>query len=172
MTSRLNLVHIPKNGGTSFHQLPLVKRWGHEFPLSQVPDPAVVILRDPVERFRSAFDMYVAQRHTHQSIDEFMERLDENLSQDWPGYAFRPQTWWVDEPEGRDLIVFRTEWLDDLYGDMLPGIGSIRRNESRPKWAYPPPIWWQPTRLLPKYKARIRRRYAADYELLEQLCNH
>lgn len=171
MRERLNLVHIPKTGGTSLNALPLVKRWEHHNRLSDVPDPAIVILRDPVDRFRSAFDMYKMQRHYLGSLDEFMADLDEHLSHDWPGYAFRPQTWWVDDDiASRDVLILRTEWLDALYGDLLPGIGSLRRNESRPIWSQSPPIWWTKTRLLPKYRARIRRRYAEDYDLLERLC--
>lgn len=108
---KLNLVHIPKNGGTALSCLPHINPpRDHSVRLSMVPDPAIVVLRDPVDRFRSAFDMYVSQRRiVHLTdFDAFMEQFPDILDREWPGFAFRPQTWWVDDTD-RDLVVLRTE---------------------------------------------------------------
>jgi hypothetical protein len=116
--------------------------------------------------------MYVSQRHivTLTDINEFVAHLDElHLEERWPGHGFRHQSWWLDDSD-RDLVVLRTEWLDALYGAELPGIGTVYRNESRPKWSLPRPLWWQPSLLTPDNASIVARYYAEDYELLEKLC--
>ena len=165
--TRACLVHIPKTGGSSLSSLQwLCAAHGHDINVETVPKPAIIVLRDPVARFLSAFDMFRAQRHITESVDEWFADFEANINKDWPGHCFRPQSWYWDGKHRDDVVVLRTEWLDTLFGPDLPPRGDRRRNEARRNWAGVPDGTWERTVLTDEQTAMVRRHYAADYDLL------
>ena len=165
--TRAHLVHIPKTGGSSLATLQwLCAAHGHDQSVADVPKPAIVVLRDPVARFLSAFDMFRAQRHILESVDEWFADFAVNIERDWPGHCFRPQSWYWDGRHSNDVAVLRTEWLDPLFGPDLPPPGDRRRNEARRNWAGIPDGRWERTTLSDSQLDTVRRYYAADYGLL------
>lgn len=120
---------------------------------------AIVIVRDPVSRFRSAWDFHGA------------DDLEAALGDD--RYAFRPQSWWLVDAETarqRCAYIARTETLDEDFPHILallglspadyrlPRRGERRRNESPHR-----------TTFSSSALALIRARYAADYSLLSEV---
>lgn len=159
----IHFVHIPKTGGTALAAAlgNRVYRPGHHLRLSMVPsdEAAITILRDPVERYISAFGHMPNGELS--SPEEMALALDAPIDHD----VYRPQSYWIDSDHPLAWVGF-TETLDqdvraleDIVGAHLelPKSGYARN-------AGPP---HQPL----SYAAEeiVRLWYADDYELLERL---
>lgn len=141
----------------------------HEYRLADVPDGdlAFAVLRDPVERFRSAYDMYhndgtgdMAARFP--TVDDFIQAgPDEWLDPVW-GSAFWHATWWLrdaDYVRERGAIVLAAE----TFADDLAAMGFSR-----------PPIMHAAFRrsvVGERERAFLQHTYSDDYELREALCH-
>ena len=163
------LIHIPKTAGTALASAlgRAVHRNGHPFRLSHLKpgDLAITVVRDPVERFRSAFAWSARQQLWRWPSADALALDGPELTDD----VFKPQSWWLDGELGRLLWVGRTETLDaDVrglasllgIGDIrLPMPGSVERNAT--PHPHPP--------LSAEALEALRERYADDYALLEDL---
>lgn len=182
----VHLCHIPKTGGTAL-------RWGldgyvvkhtHNETLADIPDPAIVILRDPVDRFVSCYDWtrYHIDMPPWANVDEAALAIRTMRDDQMPlRYIFWPMRRWVGNDIGRCAYVARTETLDRDYGAIkalfgvptemrLPPPGDERRNELR--WGVPrphPPNWKGKSVIGPEGISAIHERYADDYALLREL---
>jgi len=158
-------VHIPKTGGSALRQalgyLDLDMRYpGHRYPISAFPkeDEVITIVRDPVDRFVSAF--WHARPMGWESPEPFALAM--------PDYhmdllVFRPQVAWIDSD--RPLLwVGHTETLEADFERLRP---MFRRGCApllpRPPAHYPPPDLSQ------QALDNIRDYYADDYALLARL---
>lgn len=161
-------LHVPRTGGTALATglaaCRATHRQGHTFRLSHLRpgDMAIVIVRDPVQRFLSAWAWDTRHLRPWDSPDELL------LEHEIPDTeVFRPQSWWLDGDLGRLLWVGRTETLDAdvrslgaLLGTRvaLPASGAERNASPLP---HPP--------LSDAALAVVRERYADDYRLLDDL---
>ena len=130
------MLHIPRTGGSSRRDaLAKATNWycaPHEFPLSKVPrdNVPVVFVREPVERFLSAYD-YLVERGNRATLKrpesqwyaerDFMrtwstaEALALDIDAAWDtiqqqSMVFRPMAWWFDVARD-DVFIGRTETL-------------------------------------------------------------
>jgi len=180
----INLLHIPKTGGTALRWGldGYVEKWHHDHVITDLPDPVVTVLRDPVDRFVSCFDW--SRYHTDipwRSLDEAADMVARMADDEMPlRYLFWPMTHWVGNHLERCVYVARTETLDadfeaikHLFGLppalRLPPPGDSKRNElgegvPRPR----PPGWTGKSRISPEAAAKVRARYAEDYALLKE----
>ena len=105
---------------------------GHDVRLANVPKgmTAIAILRDPVDRFRSAYDMHwntdtngIVRRYP--SVDAFAE-AGPDVWAEW-GQAFKPSSWWLSSAayvRKRRAIVIPYERMRDVLFEI--GIRGIR----------------------------------------------
>lgn len=114
----------------------------HEHRLRDWPrsDLVLAVTRDPLDRFRSAYDMYVRDgtgnmRERFPRVDDFIAAgPDEWMHEMW-GSAFWPQTYWLESADyvhSRDIIVMPIE----TFGDDMEAMGLERpvlsHHEPRP----------------------------------------
>ena len=134
----------------------------HEHALRDVDeaDLAFAIVRDPIDRFRSAYDMYRknGKMGAFPTVDDFIRAgPTEWMREEW-GSGFWPLTWWLDSADyvrQRDIIVMHIDsWADDMWHMGLGRPGTTHEAEQRSvvteRWP-------------------LLDHYAADYELLEGL---
>ena len=157
-------VHIPKTGGTALATAigPFgVRRPGHDLKLSGVPkeDTAITIVRDPLERFVSAF-WHVATRKL------FPWNSPNALALKMPDFemsslVFRPQVTWLDS--NHDLLwVGNTATLGHDFLRLKRLLGLPEDVHLAPR----PPK--REVRLSSRAITNLRSFYAADYQLLEE----
>ncbi|MGF7148873.1 hypothetical protein FHS96_002501 [Sphingomonas zeicaulis] len=173
-------VHVPKNAGMSISQHLYgcqVKHRSMRYYLSVAPDlaalPSVAVVRDPVQRFLSAFAYARAGGTAHNrvatpfnaryrgfaGIDDALDHLAQARGPFDIDHIFRPQSWYLLDRQGRlavdDLIDF-----EDL--GRIAGIGHHRLEMPLPRinagarCDHP---------LTPRQIDRIRRFYRADIAL-------
>lgn len=176
------LMHVPKTGGVALsHALGLhVHRMGHETRLEHLGiwPPIITIVRDPVARWISAYDMVDRQRkHVPESDrwpDASAAALDPEGRAWYESYwksPFWPQTHWLRDATyalRRCWYIAHTETLDDDFAAIREAIGAadcvmptkaaLRNANQAEKSA-----------LNDEAAAAIREHYAQDYDLLAGL---
>lgn len=157
------LVHIPKTGGTALAAAlgPRVRRPGHGLVLSDVPPGAdvITIVRDPIERFVSAFwHIANARLFPWASPDHLARELPED---EMRALVFRPQTTWLDAD--RELAwVGHTETLEQDFEQLRDIMGLP------PECALPPRPPRRDVRLSKASIGNLVAYYASDYRWLEE----
>jgi hypothetical protein len=135
----------------------------HSLRLADVPEDAVAIavLRDPIDRFRSAYDMFwndnrlPVRAYGDGNIDDFIKAGPDA----WDDIAFYPATWWLGDAEyvrKRGVIVIPYERLNESLDAM--GFGARIA-----------PTHVAVRRHVPTVTAPLRSHYAEDYALREAL---
>lgn len=176
-------VHVPKNAGTSICERLYglqVKHSTVTYYESVAPDlldlPSFAVLRDPVERFISAFQYACAGGTCDRRVSpafrrcytgfegvdcaiRHMERGRDFFAMD---HVFRPQSWYVTRRDGRVGVdhLIRYEALDRLHTfaglETLTGIPRLNSGRHHPQM------------LTPRQQAFLREFYSDDYALLER----
>ena len=176
------LLHLPKTGGVALdHALGLhVHRMGHETRLEDLGiwPPIITIVRDPVARWISAYDMVDRQRKHVPESDRWPDASAAALDPEgrawyrsyW-GRVFDPQVYWLRDAKyalKRCWYIAHTETLTadfeairDAIGatDCVMPIKASMRNANQAAKSV----------LTPEAQTAIREHYAADYELLARL---
>lgn len=178
-------VHVPKNAGTSIATALYGRTLSHEsmrYYLDVVPHlahtlPSVAILRDPVERFISAYryardggsrhrsvvpafrDRYMAFR----SVDDALDHIEQARSVYQMDHIFRPQSWYVTDKSGQPAVRYLVHLRDiGRLPDLVPELSTLRLphlNESR-SYAL---------NLTGRQLARIEAFYHRDFALFDHL---
>jgi hypothetical protein len=178
----MSLMHIPKTGGTAMaHALDrYVHRMGHETRLEAMPiwPPIITVVRDPVERWVSAWDMCLRQRRHVPEYERWPDASTAALDPealDWLesywGRAFTPQVFWLRDAKyalRRTWYICHTETLSadfEIIRDAIGAVGCEMPTKPRLRNANPA----EKSVLSPEAEAAIRDRYAADYRLLKEL---
>lgn len=184
MRQQYELIRIPKTGSETMKQsfafAPTITKHlgveGHGVQLSDVPDHrrAIIALRDPIERFRSGYDMNARDNEAgvnerYPTVDD-MARDIHNIMYDreW-GYTYIPQVYWT---HGADYMKFRraiwvmTPDIDSFLDKFTAVVPEVRRIE---KHANRQSMWGSKSTLSEYSKERLRDAYAADYRMLERL---
>lgn len=182
--ARVLFVHIPKNAGTSICD----RLYGQQIKHATVryyamvaPDlldlPRFAIVRDPIERFWSAYRYAVAGGtcdravsrpfealyRSFTGIDDAIDHLASARSHFAMDHIFRPQHWYLDAgPDARPidcLVPYEAlDRLGDLIGlDGLDDLPRLNRTDSAP-----------PPRLTLSQKAFLDQFYARDFALWHQ----
>ncbi len=177
-------VHIPKNGGTSISEALYGEQVGHataRFYLTAAAKimrsyPAFAILREPEERFMSAYrharagvaeertidDAFRAMYQGFRSIDEALDHVEYARSPYALDTVFRPQSWFLTDHRGA-LAVQNLVMFDQLprLNALMPSLGVEipHMNRSRPI----------AQSLSAHQRLRLRRIYADDYRLIGSL---
>lgn len=177
-------VHVPKNAGQSVSDALYRVQIRHNsirYYRRTMPDlarlPSFAIIRDPADRFLSAYHYGLAggqpdnritygMRHRYmrfRSVHEALDHVEAARSPYEIDHIFRPQSWYVTDETGA-VAVDRLLPMSDLcrLSSFLPQlaqrpIGHINRGGQRSD------------RLSPQAEARVRHVYAADYALLDRI---
>jgi len=179
----MSLLHIPKTGGTALaHALDrYVHRMGHETRLEALPlwPPIVTVVRDPVERWVSAWDMCFRQKKHISEYERWPSASEAALDPEALAWlesywrrAFTPQTYWLRDSRyalKRCWYIAHTETLTsdfeairDVIGAVgceMPAEGSRRRNGNPAEKSV----------LTSEAERALREHYFDDYTLLEGL---
>jgi len=178
MTQEYELIRVTKTGSESLkwafagshHILTHHGFEGHGITLPMVPEyrRAIIPLRDPVDRFRSAYDMsykndYHDFRKTYPTIESLSSVIDEVMYDKRFGYTYLPQVWWTrgaDYIEERGAIVVMTPDIDDFIRSMADEGGSrvLHWNVTKER-----------SKVTKDVYEDIRRAYAADYRMFEMI---
>jgi hypothetical protein len=181
----LTLLHIPKTGGTAVANglREHVRQLGHQATLSDAPDPVITIVRDPAERFVSAWDSCARQRKTYARWYDRWPTANHAALDDeafaWFGatftYMFEPMTRWLRAAPyalARCAYIAHTETLDDDWPSIAMLAGNPRltlpprdHREANPREGY----GVERSTLSEDAREVLRHRYADDYELLEAI---
>ena len=176
-------IHVPKNAGTSIATALYGRTLTHQsmrYYQDVVPDlardlPSFAILRDPVQRFLSAYsyardggtrdrtvapgfrDLYMGFR----SLDDALDHVEQARSIYAMDHIFRPQSWYVTDRAGRQAVrhLLRIEDVAHLP-DLMPELGPVRLprlNEGRPHGLVP----------TARQRARILAAYHQDIALFD-----
>ena len=175
-------MHLPKTGGVALaHALHgYVQREGHKSRLESMPlwPPIITILRDPVERWISAWDMTQQQRCPPEygkwpsaSACALDPEALAWLEGYW-GQVFVPAVWWlrdIDYARSRLWYIAHTETLTQDFEIIRDAIGATDCVMPRPGHGHRNANQGVKSVLTPEAEAALREHYAADYELLEAL---
>lgn len=173
-------VHVPKNAGTSVSGRlygTQVKHASVRYYAAVAPDlldlPAFAVVRDPVERFLSAFayaraggtaDRAISHpfRRTYAAFKGVNDAIDHLAAARSPfqvDHVFRPQSWYLHDAAGTCRVPFLVpyEMLDALGA--LTGLPELAVLPRTNRCSAPPPPLTQ------EQDAFIRTFYAGDYAL-------
>ncbi|WP_242011671.1 sulfotransferase family 2 domain-containing protein [Acetobacter fallax] len=179
-------IHVPKNAGTAVCRTLYGQELEHRSiryfrksiaTLSALP--SVAIIRDPAERFVSAYrhalggggrhrdlaETFSAGYAAFKSMDDALDHVEQ--ATDWyqVDHIFRPQSWYVTDGSGRILVdqLFHITNLQALSDHLFPdGSSSIPRLND----AITPSV--APT---PQQIRRIRALYRQDYDIQARVLN-
>jgi hypothetical protein len=178
-------IHIPKNAGMSISQALYreqikhvsIRYYARVAPELAAGTPSFALLRDPVERFLSAYgygkagggadnQVSLPFRATYMgfgSVDAALDHLESARSPYHLDHIFRPQSWYVTGGDGRVAVdrLLLVEEIDKL-AEFVPGLRGAplpHLNKGRTlREALNP---WQ--------VRRLHRLYEQDFELVEAL---
>ncbi|QJU58515.1 sulfotransferase family 2 domain-containing protein [Sphingomonas sp. AP4-R1] len=176
-------VHVPKNAGQSVSEALYRMQIRHNsirYYRRAMPDlarlPSFAILRDPADRFLSAYHYGLSggqpdNRITHgmrrrymrfRSVDDALDHVEAARSPYEIDHIFRPQSWYVTDETGavavdRLLPMSDLAQLSTILPQLMRPIGRINCGGRKS------------TLLSPQAEARVRRLYAADYTLFDSL---
>lgn len=185
MPCRLRLMHIPKTGGSALAAAlgPHVHRMGHNVTLGRIPlwPPIVTIVRDPVARWVSGFDMVSRQKHMPQwerwpdasAVATDPEALEWARERWRP--VFEPLTYWMPDAAyalQRLWYVAHTETLDEDFRVITEAIGATECRMPTPDDERRNALdvhGGAKSTLTDEAEAALRAYYAEDYELLAGL---
>lgn len=173
-------VHVPKNAGMSISEMLYgcqVKHASVRYYARVAPEllrdlDSIAVVRDPVDRFLSAYDyaraggsadnrvsapfydIYKAFR----SVDDALDHVERAASLYHVDHIFRPQTWYLADAAGAIRVrrLVRFEQVGELGGQFSGGrpVPSMNRRSK--------PV----THLTQQQIQRVRRVYASDVALL------
>lgn len=171
-------VHVPKNAGMSISEMLYgcqVKHASVRYYARVAPDllrdlDSIAVIRDPVDRFLSAYDYaraggsadnrvsapFYEVYKAFRSVEDALDHVERAASLYHVDHIFRPQTWYLADAAGviRVRRLLRFEQIGELGGQFSGGpVPSINRR-SRPV-----------THVTPQQMQRIRRVYASDVAL-------
>ncbi|WP_323991289.1 sulfotransferase family 2 domain-containing protein [Nguyenibacter sp. L1] len=174
-------IHVPKNAGTSVSVALYGRELRHETIrayLNAAPDlaatlPSFAILRDPVDRFVSAYEFarrggahrqvaapFRARYMGFRTLDDALDHVERARSPYGVDHVFRPQSWYVTDRSGR-VAVDHLIPLPALAhaGRIVPALKDVR---------FPHLNGGAATRLVPSaaQRARIHALYRADFDLM------
>jgi hypothetical protein len=177
---RMLFIHIPKNGGTSISEALYGLQVGHSsirYYLAAEAElvkgmPVFAVLRDPEERFLSAYrharvgqaankaisPAFRKRYEAFKSIDDALDHVEFATNPYAIDNIFRTQAWYVTDREG-DLRVDALLTLDGTEGSALETLLGVRvphLNQSKKIVAD----------ITPNQRARIRKIYREDYALM------
>lgn len=128
-------------------------------PKMENPTEAWLVVREPVDKFRSACSMSRIGKGGRMSVDEKLTELESGeMGRD--GH-FHPQSRFVDL--GIPLHLYRLEDIDKMAEDVGLSLPLPRVNASGTIVKFPKPD------LTPKQEERVRKIYAEDIELYESM---
>jgi hypothetical protein len=179
---KLLFVHIPKAAGMSISRALYdqhvthctIRYYARIAPRLVLKAPSFAIVRDPVERFLSAYayaragggdnrvsPAFRARYAAFRSLDEALDHVEAARTVYRMDHIFRPQTWFVSDAAGRiavDTLVPFTAL--DRIGALVPGF---------PEAALPHLNRSEPITILPTLDQleRIRLLYAKDFALVD-----
>lgn len=181
----LLFVHIPKNAGMSICQALYAAQIKHasiRYYLRAAPDlvravPSFAVLRDPAERFVSAYryarsggsaENAVAapfrdRYRTFGGIDDALNHVATARTLYEVDHIFRPQSWYVTDRHGAVAVDHLLSFADiGRIAAIVPGAPPIRLGHlNRVSTAQ--------AALLPRHIDRLRTLYAQDYALFDRL---
>jgi len=184
---RLIFVHVPRVAGTSISRALYGQGCTHHHSMRYYrtldPDfcnrvPSFAMLRDPFDRFASAYffvraggtpecrlaDVFVDQTRHIRSVDDYLDFLEARgpLDQD---FTMRPQSWFVcDLKTGAPLVkdLF-------LYGEDEGALIAYLAAHGVPELPWLNRAKRQPLVLSPRQRRRVERLYADDFALIESV---
>ncbi|HMF05466.1 MAG TPA: sulfotransferase family 2 domain-containing protein [Methylocella sp.] len=183
-------IHVPKNAGTSIAKALYGFSTGHKtayFYRKADPDfidgvVAFAVLRDPVERFLSAFSFiqnggggevalesgFAAILKNKTTVDSVLDFIENNASNIYRlDHVLRPQSWYLMDSSGNLIVkkLFVLGFHNKELRNFLSELGVPRLqvlNQTRP----------EPVALTPFQLDRVRAIYQLDTGLIEQLIAH
>jgi hypothetical protein len=179
----LLFIHIPKNAGMSVSDAVYGEPINHasiRYYQKARPDlvealPSFAVLRDPVERFISAYNYgrvggthenriskpFDAQYAAFRSIDEALDHVEAARRPYDVDHIFRPQSWYVTDRQGR-VAVTRLLLFSEIgrIGEFFPD-ASVRPLDHLNR------VTATERQMTDRQTERVRALYAQDIELIE-----
>lgn len=180
---QFELLRIPKTGSESLKQafmyapLVLVHNGvvGHGVQLDDVPETrtAIITLRDPVQRFRSGYDMNVRDneagiRERYPTVNDMaMDIANIMYDMEW-GYTYLPQSYWVRGSKyliERNSVWMMTAQIDQFISEFKTK-GMVKPKQHHNSQDI---FGLKRSELTPIAKKAVMDAYAADYHMLSEL---
>ncbi|NHO19930.1 hypothetical protein GOB90_13285 [Acetobacter oeni] len=180
-------IHVPKNAGTAICRTLYGRELEHRsirYFRKSVPAlsalPSVAIIRDPVERFISAYrhakggggrhrdlaETFAAEYAAFRSIDDAIAHVERAANWYQVDHIFRPQSWYVTDGKGQILVdrLFHITRLHEL-SEYLDPEGTLAIPQLNA--AITPSL-----SATPEQVERIRALYKRDYEIQTRVLNN
>ena len=149
---------------------------GHQIVLWMVPEyrKAILSLRDPVERFRSGFDMNARMNHANinerypTANDMALDIKNVMYDMEW-GYTYLPQVFWTrgaDYIRKRDAVWVMTQDIDEFIERFPAERKSVHNIHHNAQTNF---RGLEPSRLSPAAIGALQEAYAADFAMLREL---
>lgn len=184
---KLIFLHVPRAQGTSIahalYGVHCIQHHSARYFKTVAPGfwrktPSFSVLRDPYDRFASAYafvrsggtsscrlsDVFLEQTGHIRSVDDYLAFIEEHdvFSLD---FVMRPQSWFVCDAETGLPLVKRLF----LYGRDRQALAAYLGAHGVTHLPWLNRSFHMPIELSVKQKARIRKLYAADFELVEKV---
>jgi hypothetical protein len=182
----LIFVHVPRVAGTSIVRALYGEGCIHHYSMRYYRTvdpgfaqsaPSFAVLRDPIDRFASAFafvraggtdscrlsDVFLRQTQGLARVDDYLAFLEERGPLDLD-FVMRPQSWFVCGDDG-EVLVKRLF----LYGEDRPALGTFLNSHGIDVLPWLNRAERIELRLTPRQLRRIERLYASDFALIESV---